>query len=63
MAHLDPEQLGAALSALAPGRLIDLRGTTVTSDLLSRVLDAAGRRPGGCGWTGPGSPATSGCRG
>jgi uncharacterized protein YjbI with pentapeptide repeats len=46
MAHLDPEQLGAALSALSPGRLVDLRGTTVTSDLLSRVLDATGRRPG-----------------
>ncbi|MEV0821705.1 pentapeptide repeat-containing protein [Nonomuraea rubra] len=46
MAHLDPEQLAAALSALSPGRLIDLRGTTVTSDLLSRVLDATDRRPG-----------------
>ncbi|TYB53223.1 hypothetical protein FXF51_50010 [Nonomuraea sp. PA05] len=46
LAHLDPEQLGAALAGLSPGRLLDLRGTTVTSDLLSRVLDATGRRPG-----------------
>ncbi|PRX62149.1 uncharacterized protein YjbI with pentapeptide repeats [Nonomuraea fuscirosea] len=46
LAHLSPEQLGAALGALSPGRLLDLRGTTVTSDLLSRVLDATGARPG-----------------
>ncbi|TDD36360.1 hypothetical protein E1286_38430 [Nonomuraea terrae] len=46
LAHLTPEHLGAALGAIAPGRLLDLRGTTVSSDLLSRVLRAAGDRPG-----------------
>ncbi|MEW9556040.1 pentapeptide repeat-containing protein [Nonomuraea sp. NPDC050783] len=46
LAHLSPEQLSEALAPLAPGRLLDLRGTTVTSDLLSRVLEAAGGRPG-----------------
>ncbi|AQZ64515.1 unnamed protein product [[Actinomadura] parvosata subsp. kistnae] len=46
LAHLDPEPLAAALGELAPGRLLDLRGTTITSDLLSRVLEATGRRPG-----------------
>ncbi|WP_043639294.1 pentapeptide repeat-containing protein [Nonomuraea candida] len=46
LAHLAPEQLGAALAELSPGRLLDLRGITVTSDLLSMVLEATGRRPG-----------------
>ncbi|PZG15495.1 pentapeptide repeat-containing protein [Nonomuraea aridisoli] len=46
LAHLTPEHLGAALGAITPGRLLDLRGTTVSSDLLSRVLRAAGHRPG-----------------
>ncbi|MGN9839906.1 pentapeptide repeat-containing protein [Nonomuraea sp. H19] len=46
LAHLSPEQLPEALGRLFPGRLLDLRGTTVTSDLLSRVLEATGGRPG-----------------
>ncbi|MGW4797473.1 pentapeptide repeat-containing protein [Nonomuraea sp. MG754425] len=46
LAHLDNDQLGTALGGLAAGRLLDLRGTTVSSDLLSRVLDATDRRPG-----------------
>ncbi|MCK2218944.1 pentapeptide repeat-containing protein [Actinomadura sp. ATCC 31491] len=46
LAHLSPEQLAEALACLAPGRLLDLRGTTITSDLLARVLEAAGGRPG-----------------
>ncbi|MFC5832241.1 pentapeptide repeat-containing protein [Nonomuraea insulae] len=46
LAHLTPEQLGAALGTLSPGRLLDLRGITVTSDLLTMALDATGRRPG-----------------
>ncbi|WP_176993390.1 pentapeptide repeat-containing protein [Nonomuraea jiangxiensis] len=46
MAHLSPEQLQGALGELAPGRLLDLRGTIVNSELLSQVLDATGGRPG-----------------
>ncbi|MEV4168287.1 pentapeptide repeat-containing protein [Nonomuraea sp. NPDC049709] len=46
LAHLTPEQLGAALGEMSPGRLLDLRGTTVTSDLLTRILEATGGRPG-----------------
>ncbi|MEV4571354.1 pentapeptide repeat-containing protein [Nonomuraea sp. NPDC049419] len=46
LAHLDPEHLSAALAELSPGRLLDLRGTTVTSALLARILDAMGGRPG-----------------
>ncbi|MGI5291707.1 pentapeptide repeat-containing protein [Nonomuraea polychroma] len=46
LAHLPPEQLPEALDQMSPGRLLDLRGTTVTSDLLSRVLEAIGDRPG-----------------
>ncbi|MEU4577392.1 pentapeptide repeat-containing protein [Nonomuraea sp. ATR24] len=46
LAHLPHEELSAALAALAPGRLLDLRGTTVGGDLLRRVLAAAGDRPG-----------------
>jgi len=46
LAHLDPEDLRAALATLSPGRLLDLRGTTVTSALLAMVLDATGGRPG-----------------
>ncbi|TMR91747.1 pentapeptide repeat-containing protein [Nonomuraea basaltis] len=46
LAHLSPEQLPEALDQMSPGRLIDLRGTTVTSDLLARVLEATGGRPG-----------------
>lgn len=46
LAHLPPEELPAVLARLSPGRLLDLRGTTVTGDLLARVLDATGARPG-----------------
>ncbi|GGS92992.1 hypothetical protein GCM10010176_041090 [Nonomuraea spiralis] len=46
MAHLPAEDLPAVLTRLSPGRLLDLRGTTVTADLLSRVLEATGCRPG-----------------
>ncbi|MGW0804539.1 pentapeptide repeat-containing protein [Nonomuraea sp. NPDC002799] len=46
MAHLSPDQLSEALDELAPGRLLDLRGTTVGGDLLSRVLEAIRGRPG-----------------
>lgn len=31
---------------MSPGRLLDLRGTTLTSDLLARVLEATCHRPG-----------------
>lgn len=46
LAHLSQEQLGEALGELSPGRLLDLRGTTVSSDLLHRVLERTGARPG-----------------
>ncbi|NUR91269.1 MAG: pentapeptide repeat-containing protein, partial [Nonomuraea sp.] len=46
LAHLPPDELPAVLARLSPGRLLDLRGTTVNGDLLSRVLDATGGRPG-----------------
>ncbi|GAA3547657.1 hypothetical protein GCM10022419_029880 [Nonomuraea rosea] len=46
LAHLSPEQLQEALLGLSPGRLLDLRGTTISGDLLSRILDATGARPG-----------------
>ncbi|MFI7124592.1 pentapeptide repeat-containing protein [Nonomuraea sp. NPDC050153] len=46
LAHLAPDQLPEALAEMSPGRLLDLRGTTVSSELLSRVLDATGNRPG-----------------
>lgn len=46
LAHLSPEHLDAALRDVSPGRLLDLRGTTLSSDLLNRVLDAARHRPG-----------------
>ncbi|MFG1706119.1 pentapeptide repeat-containing protein [Nonomuraea sp. M3C6] len=46
LAHLSPEQLTEVLQEMSPGRLLDLRGTTVNSDLLTRVLGATGGRPG-----------------
>ncbi|MEV0623819.1 pentapeptide repeat-containing protein [Nonomuraea sp. NPDC050404] len=46
LAHLTPDQLDTALGELSPGRLLDLRGITVTSDLLTRALEATGGRPG-----------------
>src|SRR5437868_1551011 len=46
LSHLSPEQLAGALGDLAPGRLLDLRGTTIDGDLLGLVLTATQRRPG-----------------
>lgn len=46
LAHLSSDELSEALAQLSPGRLLDLRGTTVTGDLLSRVLESTGGRPG-----------------
>ncbi|TDC89506.1 hypothetical protein E1292_44415 [Nonomuraea deserti] len=46
LAHLPPDHLSEALGELRPGRLLDLRGTTVSGDLLTRVMEAAGGRPG-----------------
>lgn len=46
LAHLPPDDLPEALAAMSPGRLLDLRGTTVSSDLLARILEATGFRPG-----------------
>lgn len=44
--HLSPEQRTAALLDIQPGRLLDLRGTTLDGALLTRVLEAAAFRPG-----------------
>ncbi|GAA1710777.1 pentapeptide repeat-containing protein [Nonomuraea bangladeshensis] len=46
LAHLSPEEVAETLARVAPGRLLDLRGTTLTGDLLSRVLEATGGRLG-----------------
>ncbi|WP_431900111.1 pentapeptide repeat-containing protein [Nonomuraea sp. bgisy101] len=46
LSHLSPEQLADALAAVRPGRLLDLRGTTIDGELLARVLAAAEGRPG-----------------
>jgi hypothetical protein len=40
LAHLTPEQLGEALSRLQPGANLDVRGTTVSEELLRRILEA-----------------------
>ncbi|GAA3191894.1 pentapeptide repeat-containing protein [Nonomuraea roseoviolacea] len=46
LAHLPPDQLAAAIGEMAPGRLLDLRGTVVGGDLLSRLIEATGARLG-----------------
>ncbi|NRQ39836.1 pentapeptide repeat-containing protein [Nonomuraea sp. NN258] len=46
LSHLPPDELTEALAEMAPGRLLDLRGTVLDGDLLSRVLAATGARPG-----------------
>ncbi|MEQ4718479.1 pentapeptide repeat-containing protein [Nonomuraea sp. B19D2] len=46
LAHLTPDQLSEALDEMDPSRLLDLRGTTVNNELLSRVVEATGGRPG-----------------
>lgn len=44
--HLSPAQRADTLATLVPGRLLDLRGTTIDAGLLEQVLEAVGRRPG-----------------
>ncbi|MFI6290271.1 pentapeptide repeat-containing protein [Nonomuraea sp. NPDC050790] len=44
--HAAPERRAEVLRTLGPGRLVDLRGTTIDAELLERVLEATGRRPG-----------------
>ncbi|MBN6055163.1 pentapeptide repeat-containing protein, partial [Nonomuraea sp. RK-328] len=46
LAHLPPDQLADTIGEMAPGRLLDLRGTVVGGDLLSRLIEATGARPG-----------------
>ncbi|MFC4585899.1 pentapeptide repeat-containing protein [Sphaerisporangium corydalis] len=46
MAHLTPAELDEVLGELAPGRGVDLRGTTIGEELLARVLDATERHLG-----------------
>lgn len=46
LAHLSPQQLSSVLAGMAPGRLLDLRGTTLSGDLLTRVVRATCSRPG-----------------
>ncbi|TXK41660.1 pentapeptide repeat-containing protein [Nonomuraea sp. C10] len=46
LAHLSPDQVSAVLAGMAPGRLLDLRGTTLSGDLLGRVVEATLGRPG-----------------
>ncbi|MEU8199171.1 pentapeptide repeat-containing protein [Microbispora amethystogenes] len=46
LAHLTPAETGAVLRGLAPGQALDLRGTTVTEDLLTLVLGRLERRVG-----------------
>ncbi|MFG3439543.1 pentapeptide repeat-containing protein [Nonomuraea sp. NPDC047897] len=46
LSHLHPDDLTATLAGMAPGRLLDLRGTAIGGDLLTRVVEATGRRPG-----------------
>ncbi|GAA3804858.1 hypothetical protein GCM10022226_25940 [Sphaerisporangium flaviroseum] len=46
LAHLTPAELEDALRRSAPGQGIDLRGTTVDEDLLTRILHATGRHFG-----------------
>ncbi|WP_214409031.1 pentapeptide repeat-containing protein [Sphaerisporangium fuscum] len=45
-AHLAPAELEEFLGRLSPGQSVDLRGTTLGEDLLTSILDAAGRRLG-----------------
>ncbi|KAA9378403.1 hypothetical protein F5972_16225 [Microbispora cellulosiformans] len=46
LAHLTPTETGAVLRSLAPGQALDLRGTTVTEDLLTLLLGRLERRVG-----------------
>ncbi|MEV0595902.1 pentapeptide repeat-containing protein [Nonomuraea cavernae] len=46
LSHLSHDELTASLAKLSPGRLLDLRGTALSGDLLARVIEATGGRPG-----------------
>lgn len=46
LSHLSPDDLAATIGEMTPGRLLDLRGTVLGTDLLARVLEATGGRPG-----------------
>ncbi|WP_405085132.1 pentapeptide repeat-containing protein [Microbispora sp. NBC_01389] len=46
LAHLTPAETRAVLRGLAPGQALDLRGTTLPEDLLTRLLDRLERRVG-----------------
>ena len=47
LAHLDPAGRAARLAGLGPGADVDVRGTTFTTDLLRRLLDAVRDRATG----------------
>ncbi|MFG1944287.1 pentapeptide repeat-containing protein [Nonomuraea sp. NPDC048826] len=46
LAHLPQDQVSVVLAGMAPGLLLDLRGTTLSGDLLRRVVEATRSRPG-----------------
>ncbi|MEV6984778.1 pentapeptide repeat-containing protein [Sphaerisporangium sp. NPDC051017] len=46
LAHLAPAELDGVLRGLIPGQGLDVRGTTLDEDLLTRILDGVGRRLG-----------------
>ncbi|MEU7696157.1 pentapeptide repeat-containing protein [Microbispora hainanensis] len=46
LAHLTPAEVAAFLRGLAPGQSLDLRGTLLSEDLITRVLDGVERRVG-----------------
>ncbi|MBP2708593.1 pentapeptide repeat-containing protein [Microbispora sp. RL4-1S] len=46
LAHLGPAEVESVLRGLVPGQGIDLRGTTLAEDLLTRVLEGMERRLG-----------------
>ncbi|GII63812.1 hypothetical protein Skr01_38970 [Sphaerisporangium krabiense] len=46
LAHLAPAEVEEVLRGLAPGQGVDLRGTSLDEDLLTRVLDAVQHRLG-----------------
>ncbi|MGI5271055.1 pentapeptide repeat-containing protein [Nonomuraea sp. CA-218870] len=46
LAHLPHDEVAVVLAGMEPGRLLDLRGTTLSGDLLRRVVAATRSRPG-----------------
>ncbi|MEV0348002.1 pentapeptide repeat-containing protein [Nonomuraea sp. NPDC050680] len=46
LAHLQPDEVAERLDEMAPGRLLDLRGTPISGALLGRILEVTGGRPG-----------------